>query len=312
MERRNVLLAGLASLVPGCAAAPPDAFDTATQEWPALGDMIPTAQGRIHAWDQGRGQPVIMIHGASGNLRDFTFDLAPRIAGSRRAIAMDRPGLGYSERLDGSGDPAAQAHHLMAAAREMGAQRPILIGHSLGAAVAMAWALADPDGVAGVITVSGTVMPFSERPSLPELLGLDGLLIGAYFNYMQASAASDGIGRFVQRIFRPQDPPEGYVAHIGGPLALRPKALQANKQDVAALNTALRRQAPDYGRLTMPVEVISGTRDFIINPDRQPIPFAKRVPNANLTLLEGVGHMPHHVRPEEILAALDRLDPTGA
>ena len=194
----------------------------------------------------------------------------------------------------------------------MGIKRPIIVGHSLGAAVAMAWALQDRDNVAGVVTVSGTVMPWFEKPIFAELVGLDGLLIGAYFNYLQASAADNGIDRFVERIFRPQSPPDGYIQHVGGPLALKPESLEANKDDIRRLNAALRRQAPDYAKLDLPVEVISGTEDFIIDTDRQPIPFAERLPNARLTLLEGVGHMAHHVRPDVLMAALDRLDPGTA
>ena len=262
----------------------------------------------VHVWDQGAGVPVILLHGASGNLRDFTFDLGPRLAGQYRAIAFDRPGFGYSERAPSrGGDPAVQARILMAAARTMGLRRPILVGHSWGAALAMAWALADPDGVAGVVTVSGAVMPWSTQPMLAEMIGLDQLLIGYYWDWLQSTAGTGGIERFVQRIFRPQQPPPGYIEHVGAPLSLRPGAVAASKEDIASLNTALRRQAPDYGRLKIPVEIVSGTADFIIRPERQPIPFAERLRDANLTLLDGVGHMAHHVRPEAVFAAIERL-----
>lgn len=313
MKRRVFLgTAAIAGVMGACGGVPADTSDAAVR-WPPTGRMVGTDHGTVHAWDHGRGQPVIMIHGASGNLRDWTFHLAPRIAATRRAIAFDRPGFGYSERrMDRAGDPAVQARVLKAAADALGVRRPILIGHSWGAAVAMAWALAHPDDVAGVISVSGAVMPWSETPALAELIGLDRLLIGLYLDYLQASSGSGGIERFVARIFRPQTPPPGYLEHVGGPLALRPATLAANREDIETLNTALRRMAPDYPRLTMPVEVISGTADPIIRPARQPIPLVERLPNARLTLLDGVGHMAHQARPGAILAALDRLDPAGA
>ncbi len=310
MIRRRTFLgsAAIAGLMTACAGAPPD-FGDVTGQWPALGRMIETPDGTVHAWDRGEGQPVIMLHGASGNLRDWTYHLAPRIAEHRWAIAFDRPGFGYSERrMDRAGDPAVQARTLKAAADAMGVERPILIGHSWGAAVAMAWALAHPNDVAGIIPVSGAVMPWSHKPALVEMIGVDGLLIGLYFDYLQASAGSRGIERFVRRIFRPQTPPPDYIDYVGGPLALRDETLAANREDIESLNTALRRMAPDYGRLRMPVEVISGTADPIIRPDRQPIPLTQRLPNARLTLLDNVGHMAHQAAPEQVLAALDRLD----
>ncbi|MEM7744328.1 MAG: alpha/beta hydrolase [Pseudomonadota bacterium] len=314
MRRRSFVATSLAALLGGCAAAPVPrlAASEITQRWPKLGKIVKVDGLDVHAWDQGTGQPVVMIHGASGNLRDWSFSIAPDLSKSYRAIAFDRPGLGYSQRpAAAGGDPAVQARILMAAARELGVERPILVGHSMGAAVAMAWALADPDGIAGIVSVSGAVMPWSPKPMLAEMVGLDELLIGVYFDYLEASAGRGGIERFVTRIFRPQEPPEGYVDYVGGPLSLRPETLAANKQDIAALNTGLRRMAPDYGRVSVPVEVISGTADFIIDPERQPIPFANRLPDARLTLLPGVGHMAHHAAPDALTAAISRIADTA-
>ena len=307
MHRRGFLATAGAGLLAGCAGGAAYQGDP-TQDWPAVGRLVDADGLRVHAWEQGSGVPVILLHGASGNLRDFTFDLGPRIAQSHRAIAFDRPGYGYSERpASRGGDPAVQARVLQAAARRMGVRRPILVGHSWGAALAMAWALSDPDGVAGVVTVSGAVMPWSTTPMLAEVIGLDQLLIGYYWDRLQSSALDGGIERFVERIFRPQDPPSGYLEHVGAPLSLRPDAVAASKEDIGTINTALRRQAPDYGRLKMPVEIVSGTADFIIKPERQPLPFAERLRDSNVTLLDGVGHMAHHVRPDAVLDAVERL-----
>ena len=314
MNRRSLLGGAAALVTAGCAGGDYTADKSEIERrWPPEGMIVRSNGLGVHTWDKGAGQPVILLHGASGNLRDWTFGLAQRIAERRRAIAFDRPGHGYSERPDErGGDPAVQARILQAAARELGVERPILVGHSWGAALAMSWALADPDGVAGVVTVSGAVMPWSAKPFVVERLGLEETLVGAYLNYIRSTAKNGGVERFVRRIFRPQDPPKGYVAHVGGPLSLRETTQIANREDIATLNRALRRQAPDYGRVRIPVEVVSGREDPIIRPQRHPIPFTERLLNARLTLLDGVGHMAHHARPDALMSALDRLDPVSA
>ena len=48
----------------------------------------------------GEGPDVVLIHGAFGSLRDFTFDLSDRLSERYRVIAFDRPGLGYTDRTD--------------------------------------------------------------------------------------------------------------------------------------------------------------------------------------------------------------------
>lgn len=310
MDRRTFIATGLATgsaaTLAGCGAGGPLELASLAERWPPEGRFVEAMGLRIHAWERGSGQPVILLHGASGNLRDWTYSLAPMIARRRRAIAFDRPGNGWSERpAVGAGDPVVQARILRAAAHQMGAERPILVGHSWGAALALAWALAFPDEVAGVVTVSGAVMPWSEQPMLAEYIGLDRLLIGFYFEYLQSSRG--GVEGFVRRIFRPQTPPAGYVDYVGGQLALRPETMMANMEDIAALNRALRRLAPDYPSVRIPVEIISGAEDFIIEPRRQPIPFAAALRHPRLTLLDGVGHMAHHAAPAELLGAIDRI-----
>lgn len=310
MDRRDFLMLGGATALAGCGGGAVVDLAEIVDRWPPEGRIVEAMGLRIHAWERGEGQPVILLHGANGNLRDWTYALGPLIARDRHAIAFDRPGNGWSERpSQRGGDPAVQARILHAAARAMGVERPILVGHSWGAALAMAWALSFPDDVTGVVTVSGAVMPWGEQPMLAELIGLDRLLIGFYFDNLRSTPG--GVPGFVRRIFRPQVPPPGYIDYIGGQLALRPRTVAANIEDIATLNTALRRQAPAYGRLDIPVEIISGRADFIIEPERQPIPFAAALRRPQLTLLDGVGHMAHHAAPGELLAALDRIDRCG-
>ncbi|WP_254796912.1 alpha/beta fold hydrolase [Sulfitobacter albidus] len=62
-----------------------------------------------------------------------------------------------------------------------------------------------------------------------------------------------------------------------------------------------------YPDLTMPFEIVHGDADTIVPLTVHSEPLSKQVPGANLTVLEGIGHMPHHVAPEESVAAIDRV-----
>ena len=92
---------------------------------------------------RGGGPPVVLLHGNTVMLEDWivsgVFDL---VAVSRRVVAFDRPGFGHSERpRDRSWTPAAQARLLRRACRRLGVERPVVVGHSWGTLVALAWAL---------------------------------------------------------------------------------------------------------------------------------------------------------------------------
>ena len=119
----------------------------------------------------------------------------------------------------------------------MGVEKPIVVGHSWGAAVALAWALDAPDDVSGVVSVSGATMPWGTAVDVLDGLGV--MRAGAeYYTSRLAARAEDGaIEAFVARAFVPQKPPEGYLAYVGAPLSLREMTMKANAQDLGQTQT---------------------------------------------------------------------------
>lgn len=117
----------------------------------------------------GKGPDLIMLHGAGGNAREFTFDFLERFKDRFRVIIFDRPGLGYTDRVsdayqrtfaNSAESPAEQAALLHGAAQQLGVTNAIVMGHSFGGTVALAWALEFPDDVAGVVNLAGPSHPW--------------------------------------------------------------------------------------------------------------------------------------------------------
>jgi pimeloyl-ACP methyl ester carboxylesterase len=110
----------------------------------AVGDL------RVNLADWGSGTPVVLLHGLVGSIA-YLRPLAERLAGTHRVIAPDIPGHG------GTGLPAAMtveacAHLLAEACAQLGVERPVVVGHSFGAPIAVAWAAQRP--VAGIAACS--------------------------------------------------------------------------------------------------------------------------------------------------------------
>lgn len=306
------VLGGGAAISAGCSStadAPSTALG-AEAAYPPIGRIVPTSLGAVHATDEGRGDgpPVILIHGASGNVRDWTFEISGRLSAKRRVIAMDRPGFGYSERRgEEPWRPFHQAAQLREAARAMGAERPILVGHSWGASVALAWAAETPDEVSGVIPVSGVTRPWGGITPLLDALGFGGLIAGWYSRRLASTAETGGAERFIRRAFRPQDAPEGYVDYVGAPLAVRQTTLDANAEDLANTNPAVREVAARYAELTVPVEIMHGDADWLLDIVQHGQATAEAIPDAGFTPLPGVGHMAHHARTEVLAGLVDKI-----
>jgi len=274
--------------------------------FPPLGEYVPVEGLQIHAFVAGSGPDLVLIHGAGGNLREFTFDLTKTLAKHFRVIAFDRPGLGYSDSPgDGANDPREQARIVQLAAAQLSVHNPIVLGHSYGGAVAMAWALDAPKATHSLVIVSGATMPFPG--DVDRWYHLTGGPFSRIINPLLAAFAPKArIEASVAGIFAPEAMPPGYADYIGPGLTLRRTSLRRNGRQVLALKTMLPEMAAGYPNLTLPVEIVHGTADTTVRVDVHAQPLLNALPNARLTLIDGAGHMPHHTHPDQIIAAIER------
>ena len=130
-------------------------------DYPPIGRFVDVAGLRLHYIDTGQGAPVVLVHGASTTLRDFTASLVPGLSLHHRVLAFDRPGHGYSERPAGEWpDPAEQARYLHTALIELGVSRPLLVGHSWSGSLVLAYLLNYPGDTAGGVLLAGGSHPW--------------------------------------------------------------------------------------------------------------------------------------------------------
>jgi len=307
------LLFALIAVVQWRASARESAVEAA---YPPSGQFVTLADGtRIHLKVMGAGPDVVLIHGASGSLRDFTFDLAHRLSQSYRVIVVDRPGMGWSDRAPGFGGvwstrpepPRLQAQMLQAATDQIGVTRPIVVGHSFGGTIALAWALERPTGTAGLVLLGAASNPW--QGPLGWLYRVNSTALGGalFVPLLTAFTPHSYIEDTLGQIFAPQRAPQGYMQHFGPDMTLRRATLRANAQQVNGLKPFIREMAQDYPRLTLPVEILHGTEDVIVPIHVHSEPLSRQLPQSVLTRMEGVGHMPHHAQTDQVKAAIDRI-----
>ncbi|MEM8788545.1 MAG: alpha/beta hydrolase [Pseudomonadota bacterium] len=274
---------------------------------PPTGDFITIDGIRLHYRIVGEGPKVVALHGASGNLRDWTAGPARVLTARHTALLFDRPGAGHSDRPERGENIFVQAALMRRAAAELGFGGAPLVGHSFGGSVALAWAVDAPDGVPGLLLLAapsqvwpggvGALYHFTANP-----------VTGPVLTRLVPPLAGDNlVTRTLASIFAPQDPPPGYADGVDAALALQPAAARNNARDVLALKDTMRRMVPRYDRLTMPVELLHGDADTIVPLDIHSARSVDSLPDARLTILPGIGHMPHHAAPDAMAAALDRL-----
>jgi pimeloyl-ACP methyl ester carboxylesterase len=282
--------------------------------YPPKGRFVEVAGGRLHVLEAGpeHGDPqgtVVLIHGASANAAELMTALGPRLAARYRVLAFDRPGHGWSDRVGGAdaASPVRQAAVIAEALRRLGVTRAVVVGHSWAGSLVADLALDHTDVAGAILLLAPVTHPwpggkvawyYGPAASVPGWLFTRTLTTPVGLAFLKPIVAA---------VFAPQSPPADYVEAAQVPLVLRPAAFRANARDVAGLYAAVAAQSRRYRDIRVPAAVVAGDADDIVTTSIHAVAFAREVPGARLTILPGVGHMPHQVAADAVVAELDRL-----
>ncbi len=245
---------------------------------------------RLRVLELGEGgTPVVLIHGFGADLNTWMFT-QPVLAERRRTIAFDLPGHGGSDKALAGADAGAFAAVVGDLFDALGLERACLVGHSLGGAVALAFARARPQRVAGLVLIAAAGLG-------PEI---DGGFIDGFVAAQRRREAQEVLRRLVHD---PQLVSRAMVEDV-----LRYKRLDGVGPALEAIAAAWfpgGRQAValDPAGLAMPVLLIWGREDRIV-PAAHAEALAGRLPVA---ILDGAGHLPHMEKSGEVNRLLARF-----
>ena len=274
---------------------------------PPRGRFVEVDGVRLHYVQQGEGPDVVMLHGNGAMFEEFASSgLIERAAGHFRVTVIERPGFGHSDRpRDRLWTPAAQAELLARAFPRLGISRPVVLGHSMGTMVAVALALEQV--VSGLVLLSGYYFP-TPRVDAPIFAPPAIPVVGDVMRY----TISPALGRLmapkiIGRMFEPMPVPERFWAEYPIEMALRPSQLRAVAEDTAFMVPAAAVMAPRYSELRLPVAIMAGAEDKIVDPERQSALLYQELEANELRLVPDVGHMVHHAVPDEVVAMIGRV-----
>jgi pimeloyl-ACP methyl ester carboxylesterase len=310
LRRRLPLVLATAAALAASALFVRAKTQAAERENPPEGKFITVRGVRLHYVERGQGQPLILLHGNGTMVRDFALSgLLDRASRSYRVIVFDRPGYGHSERPRWRvWTAAAQADLIFEALQALGVDKPIVLGHSWGVFVALRLALAHPDYVRSLVLLSGYYYP-TARLDVPLLSPPALPIIGDLMRY----TVSPLVGRLIwpamlKRIFAPTPVPE-HFRDFPAWMGLRPSQLRASAAETALMIPTAMALAGHYRELKMPVMIMDGADDRHLDAHLHSGGLHRELPQSELWLVPGAGHMVHHSVPDEVMAAIRATDP---
>lgn len=225
--------------------------------------------------------PLVLVHGAGGSHLDWAPELR-RLRGAR-VIALDLPGHGKSS-APGRDSIPAYARDVITLLDALNIPRAVLVGHSMGGAVAQQAALDWPERVAG-LALLGTGSKLPVDPALPDRI------------VSEPDAALDWLN---ERMWHPSASDD--LRALGRALfAATPHAVV--RGDYRACQRFDVRDRLE--QIAAPALVI-GAEDDCMVPLKFSRTLAERIPGARLVVIEGAGHMFPLEKTPQVVSAIER------
>jgi pimeloyl-ACP methyl ester carboxylesterase len=254
----------------------------------------------------GSGQPVVLIHGNPGSYQDYTLAVIERLSQSYYVVAFDRPGHGYSERQDSVHTTVeVQARIIREALDKLGIKKPVLVGHSWGGSLVLAAAVAYEKDLAGIVLLAPAAYPTVSREwwsLLPHVPLIGNLVVNRLTPFLGRAM----VRKSLQQAYDPQDVQEDYVEQ-SLELWIQPDHIRACAYDEWTLGASLIGLSKHYRDIEVPVVIVTGSADRLLNPEEHAYPLHKAIKNSKLVVLPETGHQLPQTRPDAVVSAVDAV-----
>jgi pimeloyl-ACP methyl ester carboxylesterase len=308
-SRTGTILAASAAALAAAALYNTYRARKAEQDHPPTGRFVEVDGVRLHYIERGEGPPVVLIHGNVVTAEDYVWSgVFNRVAERHRTVTIDRPGFGYSDRPQGSLWTAAQQADLLRQAFDrLGIERPVVVGHSWGTLVALELALHHPDAVSGLVLLAGYYTP-TVRVDVPLVAPPAIPVIGDVLRYTISPLLGAALLPLnLKAMFAPLEVPERFRREFPHGFPVRPAQIRAEAQDAATMVPAVVGMADRVRDLQIPVTIMAGTQDRIVDPESHAQWFHDQIPGSVLRLVPGAGHMFHYAVPEQVAGVIEAV-----
>lgn len=272
--------------------------------YPPIGKFVNLDEAVLHYVEQGTGMPVVLIHGSDGILQDFTMSLFQDVSKEFNTFSFDRPGHGYSERLnDEALNVEVNARMLHQAVQRLNIKKPILVGHSYGGSVALKYAIDYPDSLSGLVLlapgafqVSSFIHPMYYIPQIPVLGTL-------FLNTLLVPVGEVAQPAMIKPAFFPESTPADYLETYQA-FSLRPEQFKNFAEETRNHGKDMDELSNDYKKITAPTIIIAGDSDKISKAENHAYPLHEAITDSRLIILKNTGHQVHHQHPNIVLEAI--------
>jgi pimeloyl-ACP methyl ester carboxylesterase len=281
----------------------------AERNHPPMGKFVNVDGLDVHYMERGKGPTLVLLHGNGSMVQDFeSSGLIDAAAANHRVIAFDRPGFGHTERPGKMRwGPNEQADLIKNVLDRLGVSDAVVLGHSWGASVAAALGVRHGASVSKLILVSGYYYP-TLRPDFLAMSAPALPLIGNLLSQTLSPLVSRLMWpALLSKIFGPAEVPAKFRG-FPKEMAVRPSQIHASAEESALLIPSAAALQSQYSELRMPVTIIAGKEDKLIDPVSQSERLHREIAHSELNIIPDNGHMVHQTATRAVMDAVSAHD----
>ena len=263
------------------------AFTFADVPYPYPVDYFPYREHQVAYIDQEAGTPVVFIHGQGADLASFG-PVYPALEGHVRIVALDLPGFGKSDKPEPDISAEFYRHLVTTLVDELGLVRPWLVGHSFGGLIALIYAEAHPNEVAGLTLINAA--GFYDYPLPAQIAFQQVFSVDAILNTPMAVARDN----YYRSTIRQVTPLVETFIETRMKLLENKTSEHLNYARTLTANLELlfsTHYLQDPPRFEFPIHLIHGRQDQLV-PLAGAINAESLFPRTRLDILEDCGHFP--------------------
>jgi pimeloyl-ACP methyl ester carboxylesterase len=267
---------------------------------------------RVRYVEAGSGPVVVMIHGNAGSVDDWDFRSMGELCHDHRLLAIDRPGHGKSDRPDGKAATLDnQARLVHQALVQLGITRPVMVGHSWGGSLALAYAVDYPNELSGIVLLAPAAYPdeggdeFLRALLKTPVIGDISLTVGRILFGKRI------LKKELNKAFYPDTVPAAYLRYASSSW-LHHKQVRATLEDEWGLNKELEKTSRHYADIRIPVVIVTGDQDKVVKAKDNAYRLKTTIVQSQLIELKNTGHQVPQTHPEIIYNAIILTSKTAA
>ena len=268
---------------------------------------------KIRYYQIGKGDDIILVHGGLGSIETF-LPLAEILSKKYRITIFDRPGCGFSEVNEYTYSLKGNAQIIKGLIDTLGIKKPLIVGHSHGSAVTMAFNNYYPNIAKGYLLLGLCAFPYEEiayakTPIEEKIIGNTAMIpvFGKGFAKIFLMAIGKDMYKdaFV-KIFYPGNMPDGYMDNAS-PWITDPRTMITLFRNAWDFDKDIRPFYKNYPNIKTKLTIINGEKDFYIETPPGAKRLNKEVVGSKLIILPETGHMVYYENRDVVIEEITKL-----